>query len=516
MVRIIRNEELDEAALLSLSKNDREWIYNALDCCVTLEIMDKLAEQMDNQSASTYAFSKALQAPIFEMTLRGTRIDLFARAETLALYQGQIKRIEGQLNRLIAEGVGVPDLNWRSPVQLVNLFYNIMGYAPVRKRNAQGRMVPTANREAIEKLSNHFFAAPICKHLLKLRDLEKKRQFLVTELDADNRIRTNFNIAGTKTGRLASSISDYGTGGNVQNVDRELRRCFIADPGMKFCNADLEQADARNVGAICWNLFYRTHGEKFAGSYLNACEAGDLHTYVCRMAWPELGWTGDPIKDRAIADQPAYRELSYRDLAKRLGHGTNYLGSPRTMAKHSRVPVNLIEDFQRRYFQAFPCIKLWHDRVKRALAEHSSITTLFGRRRFFFGRHWDEKTLRDAVAYEPQSCTADQIDTGIIRLWQANRVQLLIQVHDSILLQYPEEQEAEIVPWVLKTLQIEIPLEGGRKFFVPTDAKIGWNWADYDERNPDKNPSGLRKFKGPDLRLRPPEPKQRLSVLDLL
>lgn len=513
MVKIVRNEDLDEATIARMSVDEVEWIYNALDVCVTHEIVAALNAQLDNTAAATYAYAKSLQAPVLEMTLRGTRIDLAAREETLRLYEEQARRVSANLDRILAEGIGVPGINWKSPVQLCSLFYDVMGYKPIRKRNAQGRMVPTANREALEKLSLYWAAEPICLHLLTLREIEKKIQFLRTELDLDGRIRTNFNIAGTKTGRFASSMSEFGTGTNVQNIDHEMRKVFVADPGMKFANLDLEQADARNVGAICWNLFLDSHGPAFAGAYLDACESGDLHTQVCRMAWTNLPWTGDPKADRAIADQRAYREMSYRDLAKRLGHGTNYLGTPPTMAKHTKVARELIEDFQRRYFSGFPAIKLWHQRVALAVREDKSITSLLGRRRFFFGRPDDAKTLREAVAHEPQSLTADEINFGILNLWRANRIQLLIQVHDSILFQYREEEENEVIPWALEALKTPIKLRGGRKFVVPTEAKIGWNWGDFSPTNPD----GLTKWKGGDSRKRIGNPlARRVSVRDRL
>ena len=194
-------------------------------------------------------------------------------------------------------------------------------------------MRPTVDREALERLSMYFLAEPICLYLLALRDLDKKRQLLETGIDRDGRMRTNFNIAGTTTGRLASAISDFGTGTNLQNLDRELRSIFIADPGYKLANLDLEQADARNVGAICWNNFVDASGESFAGSYLDACEGGDLHTTVCRMAWQDLLWGARPREWQIV-------RLSISFISrpcKKLGHGTNYYGSPPTMARHTKV-----------------------------------------------------------------------------------------------------------------------------------------------------------------------------------
>lgn len=508
MVRIINTADLQPNQ--NLPRNDNDWIYNGLDCCVTLEILHELTSQLDNTSSGTYEFSRALQGPILDMSMRGLLVDQSKRNAVLTKYKRDIERLGDQLTVLVKDGIGA-DINWRSPVQLKNLLYDVMGLPPVRKRNAQGRMAPTVNREALEKLGTYFIAEPIVNHLLALRDLDKKRGFLETGIDSDGRIRTSFNIAGTNTGRLSSSGSEFGTGTNLQNVDRDLREVFVADPGMKFANLDLEQADARNVGAICWNLFRDSRGDSFAGAYLDACEGGDLHTSVCRMAWTNLAWPDDPALFRAVADEIAYRNLTYRDLAKKLGHGTNYYGQPRTMSKHTKVAQRMIEEFQSAYFLAFPCIPLWHKRVYEELRDFHSLTTLFGRRRFFYGRLQDDATLREAIAYSPQSMTADEIDLGILRMWRSNRIQLMLQVHDSILIQYPEDQEEEIIPWALEQLTTRLTLAGGREFHVPTEAKIGWNYGDLSDTNPD----GLKKWKGGDDRKRQRKPQTRLSIKGL-
>jgi DNA polymerase-1 len=501
-MKIIRTEQILDPA--SLPPDVSDWVYNGLDCCVTLEVLEKIEGLLDNTTRNTYEFSKSLQAPILEMSMRGVLVDLEQRNRVLALYRDQLGEIQSQLDRILKEGLNV-SCNWRSPKQLGTLFYDVLGLQPIYKRNAHGKMSPTTNRDAIEKLSSYYYAAPIAIRILALRDIDKKRQFLETGIDSDNRMRCNFNIAGTNTGRLASSMSDYGTGTNLQNVDRELRSVFIPDRGMKFGNIDLEQADARNVGAVCWNLFVHTHGEKFAGAYLNACESGDLHTTVCTMAYTDLPWTDDKKLNRALADGIAYRGLSYRDLAKKLGHGTNYYGQPGTMAKHSKVQRSAIESFQSRYFKAFAAIPEWHKWVKEQLRETQQITTLLGRRRHFFGHPQDQATLREAIAFEPQSLTADEINQGMLALWRASIVQLLVQVHDSLLFQYPEEREAEIMEQATALIRVPIPLHKGRVFEVPSDAKVGWNWGDVttDKSGRVNNPFGLQKYKGNDSRKRP-------------
>lgn len=506
-MRIINTSDLTPDR--ALSQNERDWVYNGLDCCVTFEIRDVLRQQLDNVSSNTYQFSLALQAPILEMSTRGIRVNLRRRAEVLSSMQVKIEQLSEQLTEIVRDGIGFPAVNsiekgkpkywWRSPTQLKQLLYDVMGLPVQYKLNKdKGIRMPSTDRNALEKLDAYFIAEPIVAHLLALRDIDKKRSWLETDVDSDSRMRSNFNIAGTNTGRFASSLSDFGTGGNLQNIDRDLRSVFIADPGMKFANLDLEQADSRNLGALCWEIFHDKFGEAFAGAYLDLCESGDLHTAVSRLARPYLPWTDDPRANRQLADTIFYRNFSYRDLDKRLGHGSNYLGSPRTMAKHSKAPVKEVETFQRNYFQALPCIPEYHRYVRREIAEHASLTTLFGRRRFFFGRPKDDATIREAVAYSPQSMTADEINTGMLNVWRANKIQLLCQVHDSILFQYPEHLENEILPWALKNLRVPLTLTGGREFVVPTEAKVGWNWGDKTETNPD----GLIKWKGEDSRKR--------------
>jgi DNA polymerase I-like protein with 3'-5' exonuclease and polymerase domains len=523
MARIIQTATLNQATIARGDEND--WIYNGLDCCVTLEIRDAIKQYLINETQHIYDFSRALQAPVLEMSLRGLRVDQKKRAETLSLYRNQIATLEQNLAAIINEGIGLSTVTsgkskfWRSVPFLKNLLYGVMKIHPVRKRNANGQMAPTVNREALEKLRDNWLAEPLCNYILKLRDIDKKRMFLETDLDTDDRIRTSYNIGGTNTGRLSSSMSAFSTGGNLQNVDRDLRYVIVADPGMKFANLDLEQADARNVGAICWNLFVESRGEQFAGAYLNACESGDLHTTVCRMAWADLPWTGDAKLDRAIADTIAYRALSYRDLAKKLGHGTNYIGTPPTMAKHTKVSTSLITEFQSRYFSAFPAIREWHLWVIAELKRSSCITSLLGRKRQFFGRPDEGETIRAAVAYNPQSSTADEIDRGLLRLWRANKVQILLQVHDSILIQYPEEREDTLVPWAMETLREPFMLAKGREFVVPVEAKVGWSWGDV-EKNKDgsvkKNPNGLIKWTGHDSRTFIDEGKKQLTLRDFL
>lgn len=498
-----------------LSNNEIYWAYNGLDCGITYEIREKLKGYLDPVSSHTYASALELQAPYLEMMLRGVRLNSRHIAEKANECKKNIAALESLLSRYCIEGLGLPStFNWRSPLQLKTFFYGVLGFKEIRKRNAAGVYAPATDRETLEKLADMYIVAePFVKVILALRDHGKALGFLETKLDADGRIRCNFNLAGTNTGRLSSSFSDMGTGTNLQNVDRNLKYTFVPDKGKVFVNIDLEQADSRNVGALCWNMFHDSHGPEFAGAYLDACESGDLHTTVCRMAWTELPWSADPKTWRAVADEIAYRTYSFRDMSKKLGHGTNYYGQPKTMASHTKVPVEQIEVFQHKYFGAFPCIPEWHKETIRQLQTNGCLTHLFGRRRFFFNRLDEQSTINAAIAYCPQGMTGDEINIGVLNLWKHGAYELLIQVHDSILFQIDESRIDELVPLALELLKAKLTLKGGREFFVPVEAKVGWNWGDKS----DSNPFGLAKWKGSETRRPPRElPPKQFSIRSLL
>lgn len=495
-MRIIETSSLGPDNLPQ-SETEKLWIYNGLDCCVTLEVFDAIVSQLDNTTRSTYEFSKSLMGPILELNTRGILVDQARKLEVLSDYAKQSEQLQSQLSALLL-GAFDRDYNWRSPQQMQDLFYRTMRLPEVRVR---GKV--TTNRDALEKLEDYFLAGPIIRHILALRDIGKKIGVLRTEIDPDGRMRTSYNIAGTTTGRLSSSLSDFGTGGNLQNIEKKLRSIFVADEGMKLAEIDLEQAESRLVGALCWNLFND-------GRYLDACESGDLHTSVCRLAWSDLDWTGTLRDDKAVAESPFYRQHSYRHMAKVLGHGTNYNGKPYTMAKHTKLDAKIIQDFQSKYFQAFPSIPRWHGAVASELASTGNLTTLTGRRRWFFGRRDDDATVREAIAFNPQGSVGDILNQGLLRVWRANVCTILLQIHDAILIQYPAEREGEIISKVKQLLRSPIQLAQGRIFEIPSDVKVGWNWGPFDEKT---NPDGLRGF-DPNGETRRRQRPAKTSILD--
>lgn len=513
---IVQTAEITPQTQLTPSESLQ--IYNGLDCCVTLEVWEELNRQ-HNQLPEIYRFERALQAPYLEIMQRGFLVDHQLRHGAAAALRARMERLEGVLN-ILARGAWGKHLNPRSPAQLKDFFYSHLRLPEIWLSQKGVRKLST-NREALEKLDDYMHARPFVAAILAIRDIGKQLDVLEGEIDSDGRFRTSYNIAGTETGRPSSSTNAFGTGGNAQNIAPGLRYVFVADPEYKLCVIDLEQVEARDVGFFIGCLFNDWE-------FLDACESGDLHSENAKRIWPELPWTGNKSLDRAIADRNFYRDFSYRDMAKRGSHLSNYSGTAWTASRSLKVPQTMMEEFQARYCRggrisgrdiapAFPGIPRWWQWTATQLETEQQITTPFGRRRHFFGRPGDATTLREAIAFLPQSTTADRMNLGLWRVWKhMPEVQLLAQTYDSITFQAREGKGFdESVAKALGLISVALYSPAGRRYVVPGEAKVGWNWgnavqqADADlalaagRKPPGLNLEGLVKWKpGADRRQR--------------
>ena len=475
------------------------WVYNGLDTCLTYEIHQKLQPLFNQNTSTIYRWEFAAQAVALEMMFRGFRVDREVVQQVIDEAQADYDHYASILNRF-AEAVWDAPLNPDSPTQIKNFIYGSFGLAPISFR---GKV--STDRKALEKLMEiNLYIRPIAKLILLLHDLGKTISVLRSEIDPDGRMRTSYSVAGTETGRWNSSMNAFGGGTNMQNITNHLRKIFVADPGKKIAYIDLQAAESKAVGYISGDP-----------AYIDLCDHGDAHTAVARLVWTDLPWTGDIKKDKDIANNtPFYREFSVRDMAKKGGHGTNYYGTPPTMAGHLKMPVDVIRSFQEKYFQAFPQIPAWHTRVIQAIQLEHKLTTCFGRERVFFGRASDASTWREAIAFEPQSTIADTLNYAAFRVqrrWQGKTVELIAQVHDAIVVQYPEDQEDELIPQILAEMIYPIPING-RVMIIGVDAETGWNWSHYNSKDPGENPDGIKKYKGHDDRTRQHFPND--NILD--
>lgn len=462
----------------------RRWIYCALDNCVTFEVDEHLDKLFDEHSSWAYSFEHFRMGPVaMSMMLRGIRIDNGERLKLLTEYKSLYSRLENFLDQM-AMAIWNKPLNARSPDQLKEFFYERLKIPPIYK-NDKGVKKVTTDISAMEKLQDFFYARPFAKCILAIRDVGKLIDVVASGIDPDGRMRMSFNPSGTETQRWSSSKNVARGGLNAQNITDRMRRIFISDEGMKLAYVDLEQAESRAVAYLADDP-----------AYIEACESSDLHTEVAKMIWTEVKWSNDPAENRQIADQPFYRHFSMRDFSKRAGHATNYLIKPFSLAKKLKIEQEPIERFQQIYLKrAFPGIRRFHHEIAQELQDKGYLVTPAGHCRHFHGRLWEEATIREAVAYKPQQIVAWFCNEGVARVFEylereVQRVTVHAQVHDAGLFQFYED-DRDAVPEIQKTMEsVELLVSSGKVLRIPTDAKVGYNWATAEA----DNLSGLTKF----------------------
>jgi DNA polymerase I-like protein with 3'-5' exonuclease and polymerase domains len=473
-------------------------LYNLLDCFITAQLVPPMRSQLDESTAAVYQREMRVQQLCLEMSSTGFPINKEAVAElTFSL----TKNINKATNRLTqwCEAVGYPALNENSPKQVADFFYSFLKLPPINKWDfaTRSRKIVT-DAKALESLaSSYIIAAPFVNAILSIRESRKMLSVFNRGLEPNGNLRCTFSPSGTDTGRLSSQSNPYKRGTNAQNITDYLRHVIEAPPGFLILNFDLKTAESIAVGFLSQSP-----------KYIDACYSGDIHTYAAKEVWPKQPWTGDLRLDKAIAENPCYRHFSFRDLAKRGGHGTNYYGKPPNVAKHLGVPTPLVADFQASYFAAFPEIPTWHLRVIAEIQTTGQLTTPLARKRTFWGRSGDASTHRKAIAFGPQSLVADTWNEAlyIAQMWLVANypsIRLLAQVHDSGVFLFPKQLVHSVVPLLQK--QLEYPIDFGKLgvMTIPTDVTIGRTWNKLPKGNAPKHLAGGQRpyIAGMDLNL---------------
>lgn len=416
---------------------DQLWTYNCKDAVITFEVSRSLDNTIDKlRQREQFNFQMLQFEAVFRMMLRGVRQDLRRKGEfNLELMEAECVA-QGWLDRVL----GFP-LNVRSPKQMQVLCYEKLGLPPQRNRKT-GTI--TCDDAALEKLAaREPIFRPIYQRISDLRSIGVFRAtFVQMRLDHDGRVRCSYNVAGTETFRYSSSEDAFGFGGNLQNIPSgdeggglpNVRKLFLPDIGYTIFDCDLDRADAQ---VVAWEANDTPLKEIFrAGLDMHLQNARDIFNN------PRLG-----------------KDSKERKLAKAGCHAINYGAKPPTLCRALGITMVEAERFYNRWFALHPAIAEWHARVEADLAASRSVTNKFGYRRYYFDRV--EGLLPEALAWVPQSTVALVIDKGLVNIDRnlRGRVDPLLQVHDSLVMQCPTKDFDYLKARVKEQLRITIPYD---------------------------------------------------------
>jgi DNA polymerase I-like protein with 3'-5' exonuclease and polymerase domains len=463
----------------------QEIIYNSEDTMKTMALKELYDEGLlPDWAQPGLRYSELMLGPIMTMMRRGVQIDTVKRDRIVEGLRARAATVQANFD-YVCEKLWATTVNHNSNPQLKTLLYDFLAI-PEQTKSKKGETKVAADREVLERIARDYpRGAFFANHILRIRDLEKQVEFLTKKLSPSNRFHCSYNLGGTENFRLSSSEHPLRIGSNGQNINPLTRGSFIADPGYLMFYSDQQSAESRLVAYLS--------GDE---NYIAAVEGGDTHTLVASMVF---GF--DPVRE--LADRQFYRDFSYRDIAKRAGHACNYYAKPYTIAKNAMVDLEIAEQFQALYFRKFSKISDWHVWIAKNLQQVGHLVNPFGVRRTFWSRRWDDATLREAIAFGPQSTVGMLTNLGLYQLWERFEgkpgadVQILGNIHDAVIGQVREDKVAELIPEILDCLHFpfEVTDISGktRQVLIPYEIETGRNFG---KGGPD-NLDGLKKWKFP-------------------
>jgi len=155
---------------------------------------------------------------------------------------------------------------------------------------------------------------------------------------------------------------------------------------------------------------------------------------------------------------------------------SNYLGKPRTIAKHLGRTVQEVEKAQKIWFGAHPGLQKWHSRVYHDIKLKGYVENKFGYRWYIQDRI-DENVLPQAVAWIPQSSVGALINRIWKNIYDTGKIEVLIQVHDSLVGQFPLNEKEQSLKLIQECAQVTIPYDD--PLIIPLGTKTSdKSWGD--------------------------------------
>lgn len=436
--------------------------YAAADTDMTWRLVPLLRQDLEDL-ALTRLFREVempLVPVLVDMQMAGVLLDVPFLQQMSADLRRRLAEIEAEIYRL----VGYP-FNINSTQQLSDVLFGTLGLPTAGLKKTQSGHYSTAAGVLEGFRGRH----PAIDLILEHRQISK---LLSTYVDAlptmvnprTGRVHTSFNQTGAETGRLSSSNP------NLQNIPvrtelgREIRRAFVAPPGSKLLAADYSQVELRILAHISQDQ-----------NMLAAFRAGaDIHRTTAAIIY------GVP---------PEQVTPEQRSIAKMVNFATSYGVSAYGLSSRTNLSRSEAQAFLDAYFKTYPGIRRYVDETIRKAYEQGYVETLLGRRRYFpilknrSGAQAErQQAERAAINHPIQGTAADIIKIAMVRLHAALRKQglaarMLLQVHDELVLEVPDEELATVAPLVREIMEGAYPLDAALK----VDMEVGPNWFEMEK-----------------------------------
>ena len=430
--------------------------YASEDADITLQLYNALEPKL--KESDLYPLFRDVEMPLVrvlaEMEMNGVLIDTNALKETSVAFTERMLELE----RKIYEEAG-EEFNISSPRQVGDILFEKLKIVEKAKKTKTGQYV--TSEEVLQQLKNK---APIVSNILAYRGLKK---LLGTYVDAlpklinprTGHIHTSFNQTVTATGRLSSSDP------NLQNIPvrgedgKDIRRCFIPEPGCLFFSADYSQIELRVMA----------HLSNDANMIEAFREGHDIHTATAAKIYKES-------LDSVTRDQ--------RTKAKRANFGIIYGITMFGLAQNLDIERSEAKQLIDGYFATYPQVHEYMEQSKEMARKNGYAETFLHRRRYLPDINSHNATVRNfaernAINAPIQGSAADIIKVAMVRIYsrfkrENIRSKMILQVHDELNFSVRPEEKDLVERIVIEEMQNAYALR------VPLIADCGWgkNWLE--------------------------------------
>ncbi|VEP11507.1 DNA polymerase I [Hyella patelloides LEGE 07179] len=445
--------------------------YCGLDCYATYCLVPRIQADLDRYPKLNKLLKEVeqpLEIVLSKMESTGIALDV----EYLNQFSEQLDADLQQIEQAVYTEAG-EEFKLSSPKQLSVILFDKLGLN--RKKSRKTKTGYSTNQAVLEKLKDDH---AIIDRILEYRTLSKLKSTYVDALPAlirpdTQRVHTDFNQAVTATGRLSSSNP------NLQNIpirtefSRQIRKAFIPKKDWLLVAADYSQIELRILAHL-------SQEPVLVDAYRNSL---DVHSVTAQLLFEKEDITSEE-----------------RRLGKIINFGVIYGMGAGRFSRESGLTTDVGREFINKYRQRYAKVFDYLESVKKLAVTQGFVTTILGRRRYFnFAsrnlqklqgenpdninldnidyNYQDAQLLRAAANSTIQGSSADIIKIAMIKLhqilqqYQAN---LLLQVHDELVLEVPPNEWQELETKIKATMENSVSLS------VPFVVEIhsGNNWME--------------------------------------
>ena len=423
--------------------------YTKADITATKTIFQVLEAEIDASPIKDVFYS--VEIPFLniltETEILGVKLDIPQLTKLRDALQIDQTRLDQEL-KILAED---ENLNVNSTKQLQNLLFVKFRLDKIKKTKTGY----STDSKTLEKLKHHPFVAKLLEFREVSKILSTYTDSLISQVDINDRIHTNYNICFTETNRLSSDHP------NLQNIPvkgkygQKIRNCFIADTEKVFLIVDFDQIELRLLAHFTQDPNLK---QWFA-------ENKDIHQGTADMIAARLGKTFT------------------RQQGKILNFSLMYGKTEWGFSKDWNVSVEEAKKIIDIYYEQFPSVKAWKDQQEFQMVEQRGWCKSIANIPLYVGDPMMAEPkdyahmLRCAVNYPIQSSSQDLMKYGVVALHQKYGIIPLLLVHDELVYELPNDKNVmQLKNQIVKTIEEETRKRFGLAVPVKVSHKLSSAW----------------------------------------